>query len=300
MGLPDFFIIGAPKCGTTTLYDWLGQNPQVHAPHKEPNFFSQDLVSTAHLPTHIPTLEAYEAIFASGDPNVLVSGEASPKYLYSDAALDQIERLRPDAKIIICLRNPVDLAISFYNQKVREGEERETNFSSAWARARRHGGAAGLSMEPWLDGRINYAFWAAYGRRLEQVFARFPRENVRVYWICDLKQDPEGTFRDLCRFLGISEDHRIALHASNIGYRIRSPRLHLAVIAVKRRMRPVLQLIARIRGREGLGVIQWIRVFNSSSGSYASSVPAKLRDEMNRALAEDRDLARRLLNEEPL
>ena len=295
MGLPDFFIIGAPKCGTTTLYDSLGQHPQVHAPRKEPGFFSQDLEPTAHLPTHIPTLEAYEAIFASDDPNVRVSGEATPKYLYSDAALDRIAQLRPDARIIVCLRDPVHLAISFHAQKVREGTERETDFTRAWARARRPGKAAGLSMEPWLDGRINYAFWAAYGRRLEQVFARFPQDNVRIYTLSDLKQDPEGTFRNLCRFLGISEDHRISLHASNTGYQLRSPRVHLAMIAVKRRMRPVLRLVARIRGREGLGLMRWILRFNSSSGSYASEVPAKLKDEMSRGLAEDCALAQRLL-----
>lgn len=295
MSIPDFFIIGAPKCGTTTLYDWLRQHPQVHAPHKEPGFFSQDLESTAHQPTHISTLEVYESIFASGNPNIRVSGEATPRYLYSDAALDQIARLRPDAKIIICLRDPVDLAISFHNQKVREGVESETDFARAWARGGTTDNAAIQSMEPWLDGRINYAFWAAYGRRLEQVFARFPCENIRIYTIPELKQAPRSTFRDICRFLDISENHQIALHASNTGYRMRSARLHLAVIAVKRRMHPVLRLIASIRGREGLGVMQWIQRFNRSSGSYGVVVPAALKEEMKRSLAADRELAQRFL-----
>lgn len=296
MTLPDFFIIGAPKCGTTTLYDWLGQHPQVNAPHKEPGFFSQDLEPTTHLPTHIPTREAYEAIFATDDPAVLVSGEATPKYLYSDAALDRIAQLRPDAKIIVCLRDPVDLAISFHNQKVKEGVEREPDFARAWTRAVTADGASSLSMEPWPDGRINYAFWASFGRRLEQVFARFPQQNIRIYTINDLRQDPAATFCDLCGFLGIAQDQPVRLQASNTGYSMRAPRLHLALIALKRRLGPVLRLIARIRGRGGLGVIKFVKRMNESAQSYADTVPPTLRAEMTRALAEDRALTLRRLD----
>jgi hypothetical protein len=296
MALPDFFIIGAPKCGTTTLYGWLGQHPQANAPHKEPGFFSQDLEPTAHLPTHIPSLEAYEAIFDTDDPAVLVSGEATPKYLYSDNALDQIARLRPDARIIICLRDPIDLALSFHNQKIREGAECEPDFARAWSRAVIARAPGPLSLEPWLDGRINYAFWASYGRRLEQVFSRFPRRNIRIYTIQDLKQDPEGTFRDLCGFLGISQTCQVSLTPSNPGYHIRSARLHLAMIALKRRMAPVLRLIARARGKEGLGILKLARRLNSSAGHYASSVSPQLKEEMKRALAADRARAERLLD----
>jgi hypothetical protein len=95
--LPDFFIIGAPKCGTTTLYDWLGQHPEVNAPHKEPCFFSQDIFPTASLPTHIPSLHDYAEIFDFKTPTQHISGEATPKYLYSDMALNELTGVRSSA-----------------------------------------------------------------------------------------------------------------------------------------------------------------------------------------------------------
>lgn len=296
MGLPDFFIIGAPKCGTTTLYQWLGQHPQVHAPHKEPGFFSQDVDPTAHLATHIPTLDDYKAIFDSSDPMVKISGEATPKYLYSDNALERISKLRPDAKIIVCLRDPVDLAISFHNQKVKEGVETEVDFSTAWGRSI----SSGPVTSPWVDDHINYAFWACFGQRLEQVFERFPTENIRIYTITELKREPEAVFQDLCSFLAISQDQIITFEAANVGYQMRSPNLHLTIIALKRKAAPLLRLIAKIRGKEGLGLLKLAKRLNSSGEAYSDTVPSELRAEMRRSLADDQDIARVFLKGKPL
>lgn len=300
MALPDFFIIGAPKCGTTTLYQWLEQHPQVYMPHKEPCFFSQDIEPTVHLPTHISTLADYEALFANDDPCIKVTGEASPKYLYSDNALDQIALLRPDAKIIICLRDPIELAISFHNQKVKEGVEMESDFARAWARSENSEKPGPFSMQPWLDGRINYIFWASYGRRIEQVFKRFQSQNIRIYTLRQLEKTPDAVLYDLCNFLGISEKYKAPLGAKNVGYKMRSARLHRVVIAIKRRMAPVLRLLGRIRGREGLGVLRLLQRLNSSDSHYADAVPASLKSHMNQLLMSDRTLAQRFMDGKPL
>lgn len=294
MSLPDFFIVGAPKCGTTTLYDWLAQHPQAHAPHKEPCFFSQDLESTDHLSTHIPTLEAYEAIFHTDDANVLVSGEATPKYLYSDHALDQIARLRSDAKIIVCLRDPVDLVISFHNQKFREGVETEKDFIKAWRRVVDPSGQV-ASYASMIHGKINYFFWGAFGKRLQRLFQIFPEKQVLIVTMNELKTDPRTTYVKTLNFLGLDDDGRVDFDASNVGYQIKWPKLHKIAIQIKRHSDPVLRYLKQIRGGKGLGVLKFLNRYNTVKGNYACDVSKEFRDEMYKVFAEDLKLAESFL-----
>ena len=299
MGMPDFFIIGAPKCGTTTLYDWLGQHPQVHAPHKEPCFFSQDLESTAHLPTHIPTLEAYKSIFDIDNPNVLISGEATPKYLYSDEALDQISHLRPDAKIIICLRDPVDLVISFHNQKFREGVEPEKDFVKAWRRSVDRTGKI-ICHTSTAGGHINYFFWGAIGVRLQRVFEIFPTEQVLLVTLGEIKSDPKTTYDNILAFLGIRNDGRKDFSASNTGFKIQRPYLHRSAILLKGKFAPVVRYLHKLRGGRGLGVLKILNLYNTAPGDYRSDVPEEVRDEIQHVFECDSKFAEIFLQEQVL
>ncbi len=294
MGLPDFFIIGAPKCGTTTLYDWLGQHPQVHAPHKEPNFFSQDLESTGHLLTHIPTLEAYKAIFDTDNSNALISGEATPKYLYSDMALDQIVRLRPNAKIIVCLRDPVDLVISFHNQKLREGVESEYDFVKAWRRTVDSSGVI-TSRAPCVDGHINYFFWGAFGVRLRRLFDTFSTEQVLIVTLDEIKSDPKATYGNVLEFLCVKQISRVDFSASNVGYRISRPHIHRALTRLKRRSAPVLRHVHKLRGGRGLGLMRFLNGYISAPGEHASDVPQEIKREMRQVFENDTKLAESFL-----
>lgn len=290
MGLPNFFIIGAPKCGTTTLYEWLGKHPQVHAPHKEPGFFSQDLEATAHLPTHIPTLQAYEAIFQTCDPKVLISGEATPKYLYSNHALQTIALLRPDAKIIICLRNPVDLVISFHNQKFREGVENEKDFMKAWRRAFDTSGQI-KSEAATIDGKINYYFWGAFGRHIQRVFDIFPQEQIIILTLEEIQLHPETTYARMLEFLRVDHDGRKEFPASNIGYKIKRPALHRAVRRLKKFSAPALRHLHELRGGQGLGVLKLLNRYNTEAGSYSRDIAQEVRVELQQVFADDLDLA---------
>ena len=108
--LPDFYVVGAPKCGTTSLHRYLRQHPGVFVPDvKEPNFFCSDFPSIQKY----KSLEDYSMLFEPAQENQLV-GEASPWYLYSKTAIQNILDVQPDAKFIVMLRNPVDAVISYY------------------------------------------------------------------------------------------------------------------------------------------------------------------------------------------
>ena len=112
---PDFFIVGAPKCGTTALYTYLKQHPEIFmSPQKEPQFFANDVLGDRR---HTCTWAEYLSCFAAARGAKRI-GEASVAYLGSPCAPKQIKMFNPAAKIIIMLRNPVDMMHSLHNQRL--------------------------------------------------------------------------------------------------------------------------------------------------------------------------------------
>jgi len=297
--LPDFFIIGAPKCGTTTLYDWLGQHPEVNAPHKEPCFFSQDIFPTASLPTHIPSLHDYAEIFDFKTPTQHISGEATPKYLYSDMALNELKRLRPNAKIIVCLRNPVDLVISFHNQKLREGVEPETDFLKAWRRTVDASGHV-KTCAPTFNSQINYYFWGAFGERLQKLFDIFSAEQVLVISLDEINSKPDEVYTTLLNFLQISNDISINFNASNVGYRVKHLRLHQIVLKIKKICSPLLVVFHRFNRGRGTGLLKLLNKYNTEKGTYAVSVSEELRHEIKSVFTKDTQIAKKFLASYPV
>lgn len=135
MGMPNFFIIGAGSSGTTSLYHYLKQHPQVYmSPIKETNFFAYEergvhvgkgggSMDEGRFP--IRSIEAYGALFEDVS-NEKAVGEASPRYLYSSEACRRIHSYNAEAKLVAILRNPVERAYSSYCKHVRDGNERRT------------------------------------------------------------------------------------------------------------------------------------------------------------------------------
>jgi hypothetical protein len=122
---PDFFIVGAPKCGTTALHYYLSGHPSVFMPQeKEPQFFSSDI---AGLRRH-NDLPSYLSLFAGAPKDALI-GEASPVYLFSRQAIPAILTLRPDAKFIVMMRNPVEMARAFHAQMLLSVSGRTSTIS---------------------------------------------------------------------------------------------------------------------------------------------------------------------------
>lgn len=292
---PGFFIVGAPKCGTTTLYEWLGGHAQVHAPHKEPCFFSQDIHPTCGLDTHIPSLEAYLRIFATDPASSILSGEATPKYLYSDQALSQISALRQDARLIVCLRHPADLVISLHNQKLREGVETEQDFETAWLRGIDGKTGAPLSVKPEIDGQVNYQFWTRIGTRLQRLHDRFESRDIEIVLMSEMRKEPKQTYARVLKFLGLEDDGREHFAASNERARIRSLWLHRAARGLKREVQPVLGHIHRVRGGRGLGMLRALDRANMETGAYTSRVSDALRADISGPLANEIAMAEAFL-----
>jgi len=174
--VPDFFIIGAPKCGTNALYSYLKEHPQVYMPDlKEPQYFSRDFPDLAQVDSQ----DAYERLFAPA-PAGAVLGEASVWYLYSDAAVPAIREANPAARFIAILRNPIDAAHSLHTQFLRSLKESEDDFETAWnlQEERRHGRKLPrYCPEPRC---VQYQEAHSFGLQVQRLMERVPADQLKV------------------------------------------------------------------------------------------------------------------------
>ena len=203
--IPNFFIVGAPKCGTTALYEYLRSHPQVFMPDlKEPHFFSDDLI-TYHI---VKTLEEYTQLFAEATPQHLRVGEASASYLLSSAAIPAIRRFNPGAKIIAMFRNPVDMVYSFHSQLLYWSQETEDDFEVAWRlqeRRRRGIDVPRTCREPfWLQ----YRELGRFGTQAQRLLSVFPPEQVKFILFDDFAGSPQRIYDEVIEFFGITHDQR--------------------------------------------------------------------------------------------
>jgi len=195
MTMPNFLIIGAMKSGTTALYYYLEQHPEIYmSPVKEPNFFSsQEQENAADTVTDIG---AYQHLFrgASGEKAI---GEASHSYLYEPRAAAEIRRYIPEARLIAILRNPINRAYSHFLHMVRSGAEPVDDFAQALREEK-----VGIRRERTFQ---DYIGRGLYYEQLERYFGIFPREQVRVYLYEDLSDAPVRTVQDAFRFLEVDD-----------------------------------------------------------------------------------------------
>jgi hypothetical protein len=232
--LPDFFIVGHPKSGTTALYEMLRTHPQIFMPDlKEPRYFATDL-RARFQPSSTPqatrlqlpeTLEEYFELFRPATPEQII-GEASPSYLRSAAAAGLIAAARPDARIIAVLREPAGFVRSLHLELVQNHVETEQDLRKAFANEQRaaieHRQVDGPRLPRYSD-RVRYVEQL---RRYEEVF---PAEQILVLIYDDFRKDNEGTVRRVLDFLGVDPDVPIAAIEANPTVHVRSVRVDALV-----------------------------------------------------------------------
>jgi Sulfotransferase family len=235
--VPDFFIVGHPKCGTTALYEILKSHPQIFLPDlKEPQFFATELRYRAQpegAPPGLPeTLDDYLTLFAGARREQLV-GEASTAYLWSHVAASSIADLQPAARIIAILREPVSFLHSLHLQFVQSHLEMERNLRKAIA-------LEGVRRQGQHDRRsplrspqvLLYMEHVRYVQQLRRYHELFSSENVLVLIYDDFRRDNEGAVRTVLRFLGIDDSAPIGVTEANPTVRVRSQRINNLVRAL--------------------------------------------------------------------
>ena len=200
------FIVGAPRCGTTTLASFLQQHPDVcFSVVKEPHFFSRDEVA-AVPPEELEQLvaeEYWQRFFGhcEGDPQLYAEGSVT--YLYVPERMGPILKIWPEAKFVIALRDPISMLPSLHARLLVTGDETIRDFPKAWAKIPER--AAGKSLpKRAADPRwLRYDWAGKLGENVERFIAAVGRERCHIVLFDDLTADPQGTYRDLCGFLGI-------------------------------------------------------------------------------------------------
>ncbi len=251
MRVPDFFIIGAPKCGTTALHSYLRDHPRIFMPErKEIHFFCEDLNFPRR--SSVRDRDEYLGLFAAATDDMLI-GEGSASYLYSDVAVAKILTANPNAKLIAILRNPVEMAYSFHSQLLTNLNEDVTDFRAAWSlQANRRNGMdiPQLCSEPrFLQYRSVCCFPDQIDRLIRQVQ---DRGNVLICIFEDLAKEPRAVYERILEFLDLPSDGRTSFEKVNANTVYRSALLNRLV----RRPPPALDAAYALmkRGANSLGL----------------------------------------------
>ncbi len=207
-GRPNFFIVGAPKCGTTSLYEYLRQHPEIYMPHsehqywmyKEPYFFCEELIDWPGL--RVQSEKAYLDLFRDAR-DVPRRGEATALNLFSRHAASRIRTFAPGAKIIIMLRNPVDMMKAWHHDCVRWGHEDEGDFKKAVSLESMRQQGKRVPAGSGYSKCLAYTDIAHYAPQVERYLDVFPDDAVKVVLLEDLASDPLGTFQGVTDFLGV-------------------------------------------------------------------------------------------------
>lgn len=221
---PSFFIVGAPKCGTTAMNAYLREHPEIFVPEqKEIHQFGTDLKFT-----HDRDEAAYHSIFQPWQDEK-VGGEASVWYLYSKVAAREIHEFNPDAKIIIMVRNPTDMVHAQHSQAIYVGRETIANFEAALeAEAGRRDGS--LSTHPLSPTEIFfYSQIARYTDQIKRFENEFGRENLHIIVFDDLKTDIQKVYAETLNFLGVDDRFQADLSPKNKNRRYKNKALHYLV-----------------------------------------------------------------------
>ncbi len=209
MTLPNFFVIGAAKGGTTSLHRYLGQHPQIFmSSRKETNFFAVEGRPNYGGPQDRSIINRdiiwrerdYRRLFRHVRDELAV-GDASPRYLYTPGTARRIQNRIPEARLFAVLRQPAERAHSHFVMARRDGLEPCATLEEALADEPRR------RRSNWAWGR--YLEQGFYARQLSEYYAHFPREQIRVFLFEDLCNDPQGLFRQVFEFLGVEEDFPI-------------------------------------------------------------------------------------------
>jgi hypothetical protein len=185
--LPDWIVVGAMKSGTTSVARWLKAHPEAWlVPDKEVHYFNRD-----ELYERGP--DWYCGLFAGAPADVRV-GEASPTYMFVPEAVRRMAALVPDARLVACLREPVDRAYSHYWHNWHRELETRT-FAEAVA--------AEMRDPVWAP--PGYLMRGRYLPQIERLLEHYPREHLHVVTTTELAADPQAAFSAVCRHVGVDD-----------------------------------------------------------------------------------------------
>jgi hypothetical protein len=217
-------IVGAPRCGTTSVARYLTTHPDIDISIvKEPHFFSQYDLTALDDADLLETVERDYVVryFPDAEPGTMLM-EGSVTYLYTPVQMEAILRVWPAAKFIIAVRDPFAMLPSLHQRLLLLGDETVTDFARAWALAVERAQGRYIP-RTCIDPRwLQYPEIGRLGKYVEQFFAAVGRERCLVIVFDDLIADPAVIYRQVLTFLGLADDGRLDFprHRASLGYKL--------------------------------------------------------------------------------
>lgn len=295
---PDFFIVGAPKCGTTALSEYLRAHPSIFfCEPKEPNFFNRDF--DYYHSGNPDSIDSYLDLFANATDGHKAIGEASVWYLHSKVAAELIFEFDPDARIIAMVRNPIALASSLHRQLLYVMDEDVESFEAAWDLQEERSAGNSIPEKCRQPAFLQYQTVASVSHQLERFQSRFPADQMRVILYDDFASDTQATYRSVLDFIGLEDDQRVDFA------RVNESKIHRSQLVSRFTQRPPRALmglangVKKALGIKQLGFLERVRSVNKETRKRDPISPAfleKLREAFRPEVARlgsmlDRDLS---------
>lgn len=244
MPQPNFFIIGAPKCGTTALSHFLSKHPEIHFSYpKEPYYWASDFAGVRRQ-YGVESMEAYLNLFVSASQQTAAIGEGSTVYLASESAVPAILNFQPDAKFIVMLRNPVEIVVSAHLQEFSHLNESEPDFIKAWQLQEERQRGENIPRSCYEPALLQYRKMAKVGFQFDRLVKAVRPDRIHVIYFEDLKQSMLDVYKSTLSFLNVSYDGRTEFPRVNDS---KVPRFRLVSAALNGRTGTVVSRFVKRR-----------------------------------------------------
>lgn len=288
MNKPNFFIIGAPKSGTTALSEYLREHRNIYFSYpKEPYFFCPDIIKNRP----VKTTSQYLSLFSATNSDHIAIGEGSVYYLYSCDAIKKIYGFSPEAKLIIMLRNPIDLVYSLYSQFIVNGTENADSFQQAWDMQSDRLKGLKLPIKQKDIPLTQYGAIGLLGEQVKRVLGIFPRRQVQLIFFDDFKTNTGDIYKQVLSFLNVPDDGRETFPVVNANKAVYSKHYMRFLDSMARNQ--YNQLLLSIfkkyifKDKDRLNIIPFIRSLNFKEGVDRDTLPDSFKYELSEFFKKD-------------
>lgn len=239
---PNFFIIGAPKTGTSSLAQYLSDHDQVFFSNiKEPFFWCDDFNSAGHE-FGVQSISKYLGLFEDATKQHIAVGEGSTRYLRSKNAVKNILEFNPDSRFIVMLRNPVEVVQAYHMEQKYSLHEDVEDFEDAWNLQEKRKLGQCLPKNCTEPLFLQYGHVCKYAEQIESLFNTVRSDQVKILIFDDFKKDTLAVYSETLEFLGLDYDGRVDFPVVNSAHKHRFSWLAALVLSPPKIIAPMVRL----------------------------------------------------------
>lgn len=283
---PNFFILGAPRCGTTALSEYLRSNPFIgFSIPKETQFFATDMPNIRIANNEHDYLNNCFGHLA--DRKYKAVGEASVWHLYSKIAVENILKFNPESKFIVMVRNPLQLVQALYEKQIELHQENCKTFEDAWkAQAKRKEGNA-IPKNCRDVSLLMYGEIGKQGEQIERLLRLIPENRLKIVIFDDFIKNPAIIYREILEFLAVPDDGRDVFPKINEGQKIIFRWLYEELSLPNNHLMKLVYFVKSIFGIEKLDILPRLRKFLVRSRTEKAAITPDIQEEMRAHFSND-------------